>query len=826
MTLTADPVRPSIPAEQVACAHCGQPVPDALIQLVVEQQFCCTGCEAVFQTLHACGLDGYYRLRDLGDATLQPAHPSNDSFLSFDTDAFHQLYVQPRNDGSLSVDLTLEGVTCAACVWLVERLPRVFPGIVEARLSLREATVRLTWDPRQIKLSRIAQSLDKLGYTPHAARSELGREAHRKEARKRLVHVGVAGAIMGNVMLLALALYAGSFGNMDGQYRMFFRCISAGLAMISLCWPGATFFRSAWAAIRMRTTNLDVPIALALAVGGIAGFVNVVINRGEIYFDSLCVLIFLLLVGRFIQYRQQRWADDALGLLFNLTPRSCQRVENGEVVDVPAEALVPGDIVQVRAGDLFPADGIVLSGKSTVNTALLTGESMPAPIAPGTPVHAGAQNIGSVVRFTVQSVGGATRIGKLMRLVEDGIREKPAIVQFADRVGKWFVVAITLVAIATFAYWSRISLPMAIDHTVALLIVTCPCVLGLATPLTIGIAIGRLARRDILVKNGIALEQLSRGGSLLLDKTGTLTEGKLKVLNWYGSQSVRALVARAEQNSNHPVGHALAIDVSSDNMSDAQPLTDIVERGDGGLSARIGYSSLHIGSPAFARRNGVRIPSALQKSVSASELAKCTTVVIAIDRIAVAVAALGDALRQDSANAVDRLRRLHFAPEILSGDAAPVVLSVANQVGVDARHALGGMMPEQKLRHVQQHAGKPVVMVGDGVNDAPALAAADVGIAVHSGAEASLAAADVYIARPGLAPVVELVQLSRKTMRVIHRNLIISLSYNLLAGLLAVGGWMTPMIAAIIMPVSSATVLGLSVLSIGGFIQLRKGVQS
>jgi len=689
MTLTADLVRPSIPVEPVACAHCGLVVPDALIQLGVEHQFCCTGCEAVFQTLHACGLDAYYRLRDLGDSTFQPAHPSNDSFLSFDTDAFHQLYVQSRNDGALSVDLTLEGVTCAACVWLFERLPRVLPGIIDARLSLREAIVRVTWDPRQIKLSRIAQSLDKLGYTPHAARSELGREAHRKEARKRLIHVGVAGAIMGNVMLLALALYAGSFGNMDAQYRMFFRWISAGLAMISLCWPGATFFRSAWTAIRMRTTNLDVPIALALAVGGTAGFVNVVLNRGEIYFDSLCVLIFLLLVGRFIQYRQQRWADDAVGLLFNLTPRSCQRVEDGRVIDIPAEALVPGDLVQVRAGDLFPADGVVLSGTSSINTAMLTGESMPALIAPGSSVHAGAQNIGSVVRFTVQSVGGATRIGKLMRLVEDGIREKPAIVQFADRVGKWFVVAITVVAVATFAFWSRISLPLAIDHTVALLIVTCPCVLGLATPLTIAIAIGRLARRDILVKNGVALEQLSRGGSLLLDKTGTLTEGKLRVLNWYGSQSARALVARAEENSNHPVGRALA-HLGQESHANDQLLSDIIERGDGGLSARIGQSFLHIGSPAFARRKEVDISSSLQTNIKESESTQCTTVVVAIDRTAVAIAALGDALRSDSPSAVNSLRELNFAPEILSGDAAPVVSNIAKQVQVE---------PERTRRH-------------------------------------------------------------------------------------------------------------------------------
>jgi Cu2+-exporting ATPase len=769
----------------------------------------------------------------MGDATIEPAHPTNETFAAFDSPTFHRLYVQPRSDGLCSVDLSLASVTCAACVWLVERLPRVLPGVVEARLSLREATVRLTWNPQQIQLSRVAQSLDRLGYTPHPARSEIGREAHRREARKRLIHLGVAGAIMGNAMLLAFGLYAGSAGHMEEQYRMFFRWLSAALALVSLAWPGATFFRSAWAALRMRTTNLDVPIALALGVGGIAGLINVVLNRGEIYFDSLCVLIFLLLVGRFIQYRQQRWADDAVGLLFNLTPSTCRRVEGDQTIEIPAEAMAPGDVVEVRAGELFPADGIVLHGESTTSEALLTGESMPAPIRVGSAVHAGAQNVGSIVRVTVQSVGNATRIGKLMLLVEDGIREKPAIVQFADRVGKWFVVAITLIAAGTFAYWSRIGLPMAIDHTVALLIVTCPCVLGLATPLTIAIAIGRLARRDILVKNGVALEQLSRGGALLLDKTGTLTEGTLQLTAWFGDQSIRPLVAMAEAKSNHPVGRALAsaapmpVDIkrlpADERCWIDGPLTDIVERGDGGLSARCGKRVLHIGSPAYVDKNGVSDPSSLMKDVRLCQTAGSTAIVIAIDRRAVAVAALGDALRHDSASAVRQLAKLHFEPEILSGDAAAVVASAACSVGIDPAKAHGGMTPEQKLHRAQQRNDRPIVMVGDGVNDAAALAAADVGIAVHGGAEASLAAADVYIAQPGLQPIVELVQMSRRAMRIVKRNLVISLAYNILAGTLAVGGWMTPLIAAIIMPLSSASVLGLAVLSIGGFARPRQG---
>lgn len=802
-------------AAQTTCAHCGLAVPAGLIDENAIVQFCCSGCEAVFKTLHSCGLDAYYRLRELDDAAPRPANPTNKSFASFDSPTFHRLYVQERAGGLLSADLALEGVSCAACIWLLEKLPRLLSGVVEARLSLREATVRVIWDPAQISLSQIAQALDGLGYTPHPARSELGREAQRREVRRRLIHLGVAGAIMGNGMLLALALYAGSFGHMEAQFRTFFRWLSAGLAAISLAWPGATFFKSAWAAVRMRTTNLDVPIAFALVVGGIAGLVNVVLNRGEIYFDSLCVLIFLLLVGRFIQFRQQRWADDAVGLLFNLTPSSCRRVDGDQAIEVPIEAVQPGDQVEVRPGELFPVDGRVTRGCSSSSQALLTGESMPVAIDVGSPVHAGAQNVDSVVRVRVDRIGRDTRVGRLMTLVEEGIREKPAIVEFSDRIGKWFVVAITCAAAATFLFWCRRSVPLAIDHTVALLIVTCPCVLGLATPLTIAMALGRLARRDILVKSGVALERLSEGGSLLLDKTGTLTEGRLGLLGWYGESSVRPIVAAAEAKSNHPVGRALREGI--DGPAESNEISNIVERGDGGISARWGSRQLHIGSPVYAARNSVVLSEDFDSHIRCCENEGLTTIVISIDRFAVAVAKLGDVLRPDSASAIQELRRLGFAPEILSGDARPVVEKVAANVGIHGDKAFGQLTPEQKLFRVRDRSNGLTIMVGDGVNDAAALAAADVGIAVHGGAEASLAAADVYIARHGLQPLVELVRMSRQTMSVVRRNLAISLGYNVLAGGFAAAGWMTPMVAAILMPVSSATVLGLAATSITHF---------
>jgi Cu2+-exporting ATPase len=819
MIAEAPSVVPTVAAaahEAVACAHCALPVPAGLIVAGEERQFCCAGCRAVYETIHACGLDSYYRLREAAAANLRPAAPSAESYDSFDAPAFEKLYVtSDAGVGARRVDLVLEGATCAACVWLVERLPRVLAGVIEARVSLREATVRVTWDPRQVQLSQIARTLNQFGYTPHAAKGQSRRALFRAGERERLIHLAVAGAIMGNTMLLALGLYAGLAGELDAPYRTFFRWTSALLGMISLAWPGAVFFRSAYAALRTRMLNLDVPIALALMVGGVAGTINVVLNRGEIYFDSLTVLVFLLLVGRWMQYRQQRRADSAVELLFSLTPATCHLVDDrGRVTDAPIEAVQPGDLVEVRSGELIPADGVVTAGHSAVNLAMLTGESLPIEVGPLSQVHAGAHNVGSILRVRVDRTGEQTRVGQLMRLVERGAGEKPAIVQFTDRVGAWFVAAVSLAAAVTFACWSRHSLSLAIDHTVALLIVTCPCVLGLATPLTIAMAIGRLARADILVKSGAALERLSRSGEMLLDKTGTITQGELSLVAWVGDESIRGAVAAIERLSTHPIARALA---RLEDTQTSEAPTDVVERNNGGISARIQGAHIRIGSPAFVTADA-EIPAELDEARRKFEAQGLTVVLIDVDGRCVALAALGDGVRDDSRAAIAELSDIGWSASILSGDATAVVRSVATRVGIAQARAEGDVSPEGKLAAIsraQAMAPRGVtVMIGDGVNDAAALAAADVGIAVHGGAEASLAAADVYVARPGLAPLVQLFSTSRRAMRIIRRNLCISLCYNLLAGGLAAAGIMTPLIAAIIMPISSATVLVLAVWSI------------
>lgn len=816
--MTADPPDSDTP---VVCDHCGLNVPPALLESAAEHQFCCGGCAVAFETIRGSGLDDYYAFRDRLAEGRQAARGAGKGYASYDSEAFLDRHATPTAGGYQSVDLRLEGVHCAACVWLVERLPTIADGVVEARLSLGSSRARVVWDPKQTSLSPVAQTLDRLGYAPHPARDASAHRAREAAERKRLTNMAIAGALAGNNMLMAVALYAGVFEGIESQFERLFRWLSLGIGWASLAWPGATFFRGAWAAWRARTANLDQPIALALGIGALVGTANVVLDRGEVYFDSLSVLVFLLLVGRFLQARQQRWAEEAVGLTLSMTPDSCRVVRDGELTEQSTDALEPGDEVEVRPGELLPADGEVLSGQSAIDQSLLTGESRPTPVAAGDPVFAGAQNVAGTLRVSVGAVGNATRVGKLIRLVEDGLADKPPIVQFADRVAGWFVIVVATLAAANLAWWtSTAGLSEAIESTVALLIVACPCALGLATPLTMAVAIGAGSKRGMLIKSAAVLEKLaavrpSTPGRLFVDKTGTLTSGRLTVEHWTGDGGLRRWVAAVEADSPHPIGRALLEALGPAEPSELEQVRDRVERHGFGVTAETPVGRMLIGSPRFAAEQGIMLGGDVAQAIETAQERRLTTVVVALDGQGVAVVSLSDELHADSRARIDWLRSAGWRTEILSGDTAGPVAQVAQGIGLELEAAYATVAPEEKLRRVREATAEPqrltVMMVGDGVNDAAALAAADVGVAVDGGTEASLAAADVYLLEPGIGKLVELVDLGRRTMRVTRRNLTISLGYNLIAVILASAGWITPLVAALIMPLSSLTVLASAV---------------
>jgi Cu2+-exporting ATPase len=803
-TVVREPSAVAVAPVATTCTHCGLPVPTGYVEPGAERQFCCAGCRTAYNILHEHGLERYYDLPERRD---RPVRASGRQYDEFDHPAFHALYVSQMSEGLSRVELYLEGVHCASCVWLVERVPLVVPGVARAELNIRRSLATIEWDGSATPLSAIARTLDSLGYPAHPFRGTARENHRRREDRSALVRIGVAGAIAINVMLASLALYSGWWSGMEAQYALLFRWTALVLTVPALAWPGRVFFVSAVAALRTRTLHMDLPIAVALGAGFGRGVMNTVTDAGPVYFDGVAMLVFLLLCGRYLQLRGQRAAADSAELLFSITPSTARIVgPDGALREAPAEGLVPGDLIDVRAGDTLPADGIVESGVSSLNLALLTGESRPVSSRPGDEVFAGTLNVASALRVRVTQAGETSRLAKLVRQVEEGARRRAPVVLLADRLSGWFTAAVLALAALVYVVWMQIDPAHAVDNAIALLVVTCPCALALATPLAVTAAVGRAARRGILIKGGDALERLAKPATLILDKTGTITEGTISLDRFDGPDWVRPFILALEAESSHPIARAFREGFGLTVLPDVEFSRHIAGSG---VVGRVGGRDVVIGKRPFVLETirSDSSPSGLWPLASGL-VESLTTVWIAIDGHVVARAWFGDAVRPDAARAIRTLRLAGWHVGMASGDDQGVADAVAAQVGIEPRCVVGGASPEAKLAIVERASRRqPVVMVGDGVNDAAAIAAASVGIGVHGGAEASLAAADVYLTRPGLAPLVELTEGARRTMNLIRLGILLSLGYNAVGVGLAVAGMINPLVAAVMMPASSLTVL-------------------
>jgi P-type Cu2+ transporter len=809
---------------ETACAHCGLPV--GTHPLGEDPFFCCTGCSVVFEALHSSGFgDTYYRLRDLAPvrSRQQPAAEVDALQLhELDTPTFLAEQTRALDGGLRQADLFLDGVHCAACVWLVERLPYEVEGVREARLDLPRARLTLAFDPAAVKLSDVAGWLARFGYAAFPTRRE-GTTARTDAERALLVRLGVAWALAGNVMLIAFALYSGLELNGDPRLATAARWMSLALALPSVVYCGAPFFQRAWQSVRLalrardfRRLHMDTPIALGVGVGFAHSAWATVTGTGEVWFDSLSVLIAALLTARWLQLRSRRLAGDATERLLSLIPTMARRLAPAEspagspVEIVRIEELREGDLVEVPAGEVFPADGVVVSGTSSVNNAVLTGESRPEPVAPGVAVEAGATNLSSPLVVRVRATGEATRVGRLLAWIRDHADRRAPVVLLADRLSGYFVVIVLTLAVLTAALWLVLAPAEAAHHVVALLVITCPCALGMATPLAMTIAAGRAARAGIFIKSDEATQLLTCIDAIVLDKTGTLTEGRMALVETAGDARVLPLAAALEAQSNHPIAVALVRAVAGRPPA-AERFEAVIGLGVRGL---VEGHTVMVGRPDWLAEMIGALPAHLAEAPARFAAAGHTPVAVAVDGRIVAVLAIGDRLREDTPATIARWQAEGRRVFILSGDHPKVVAHVARQLGIEPTDAFGGASPERKRDFIEslRTEGRTVLMVGDGVNDAAALQAADAGVAVGGGATASLVAADIFLTRHGLAPVAEALDGARSALGVVRRNLGMSLAYNVLGAALAIAGIVTPLVAAVAMPVSSLAVVASSIL--------------
>lgn len=803
----------SRPAEaESRCLHCGTPFAQRTGRGPSSARFCCSGCETVHSILKERGLsETYYGLRERS-TRLRPPRPvkrAEESFSYLDEPAFLSEYAE-RLEGALEMKFYLEGVHCLACLWLIERLPEFAEGVISADLDLGRSIVSVRVDPGRGDFRRVAGELDLLGYRPHPLRVGEGaaERIRRSENRKLLIRTGVAAAAAGNIMILAVSLYAGA----EGATAQFFRALSLILAAPAVFYSAFPFYQGAIAGLKRRVISIDLPVAIAVVVGFLAGVVNVVAGWGyggavplehayPVYFDSVSVLIFLLLFSRYVLRRVQGRALEAADLQrFVLVPVA-SRIDpaDGRTIEVRTESLRAGDMILVRAGEKIPADGRVLEGFGEIDAALLTGESLPRTAARGDEVFGGCRLVRGELRLRVGAAGRESRVGKLLSRAERERAARVPIVAAADRVARYFVGFVLIVSLGLVAVFAFTDPSEGFRRALALVIVACPCALGLATPLAMGLTLGRASSGGFLIKSADVIERLSRVRTILLDKTGTLTEGRFEVLTWKEEPGrvrpdwLDSAVLAMERHSRHPVGLAIASFLESHDV-DPLPeneLSGVTETSGRGIEARVGGSL-------------VEVRALSEGEVACFEETPVTTVGVFVKGRAVAVVSLGDRIRGDSRPAIARLRDAGYGVGMITGDGRNPSMLVASEVGISPEAVTYSATPERKRELAASY--ERAMMVGDGANDSLAMAASHVAAAVHGSMEVSLRTADVCIDRPGVAPLGDLLMVARDTMGVIRRNFVFSIVYNVAGAAGALLGLITPLAAAILMPLSALTV--------------------
>ena len=648
--------------------------------------------------------------------------------------------------------------------------------------------------------SPLAEAISAIGYHAHPFDPGRQEQVYKDEKTRALRRLAVAGLAMVQVMMLAVALYAGDYEGMSDSLRNFLRWVSLLLTTPVILYAARPFFASAWRDLRRRQLGMDVPVSLAIGAAFIASAWATVTGHGEIYFDSVTMFTFFLLAGRFLEMGARHRAGEAAEELVKLLPATAARLTEAGEERVPVADLAPGDRVLVRPGDGVPADGRVLEGSSSVDESLLTGESLPQVRGVGDLLVGGTVNNESPLVMRVEQVGEATVLSAIVRLLDRAQTEKPAVARLADRVAGWFVAALLLVAAAVAWWWWQHDPAHAFSVTLSVLVVTCPCALSLATPAALTAATGALTRLGVLTTRGHALETLARASHVIFDKTGTLTEGRLRLehvelLGRLDRARCLEIAAALEQASEHPIAHALGAEAPARLQVEAISATPGC-----GVEGLVAGARYRIGTPDFVR--------GLQSSPGvAAPPAAVAGVVLGDMQGFLAHFEFGDRLRDQAVATVARLKALGIEVELLSGDQAAVVQRVADELGIHRYQAR--CLPQDKLRHIQalQASGAVVAMVGDGVNDAPVLAAAQVSLAMGGGTQLAHASADMVLLSEQLPHLADAIQTSRRTLAIIRQNLAWALVYNLVALPLAAAGWIAPWMAAIGMSTSSLVVV-------------------
>ncbi|WP_420938440.1 heavy metal translocating P-type ATPase [Aeromonas veronii] len=783
------------------CFHCGEPVPAnsgySLEIKGIVRPMCCPGCQAVAETIMECGLASYYDHRTAPGTKGDLVPEELAALTHYDLAEVQQDFV--TDSGTLrEIQLTVEGLTCAACAWLIERHLMTLGGLRYINVNTTTHRARIKWDPDQLSLSDILKGFAQIGYRAYPFQTHQQEALYAKEVRSYMFRLALAGLGSMQVMMCAVALYMDLFISVEDEFMVYFKWISLLLSTPIMIYSAQPFYVGAWRSLKQGHLSMDVSVSLALIGAFIASMWATVFNTGEVYYDSITMFVFFLLLGRFLELRARRKASESSSNLARLVPIMATRIDDEGEHEVAAKTLQVGDRVRVLAGATLPADGIIVEGQASLNESMLTGEQLPLLKQPGDQVYAGTINTDAPLQIRVSHRIEESRIAQIMRLQDHALDDKPAIAQMADQLSRHFILALLIIAAAVWTFWHFHQPDQAFWVTLAVLVATCPCALSLATPTALTSATANLTRNSILLRRGHVLDVLTKANRIVMDKTGTLTTGEISLT---GTTTLAEMdethclaIARAmEAQSEHPIARAFRLPTDSISvLPSAREITPVIGHG---ITALVDGVRYRIGS---ARWLGLD---------TAQERGRGLAIYLADEQQVLARFNLEDTLRPDARALIAAFKAAGLQTTVLTGDSSLQADEIARELGVD--ELVKGVSPDGKLAYLKarEAQGDISIMVGDGINDAPVLAGAHASFAMAGGTDLAKNSADAILLADDLSRLLEARVLAMRTRKIIIENFAWSIGYNLLVLPLAACGWLPPYLAAAGMSLSSLIVV-------------------
>ncbi|WP_421261272.1 heavy metal translocating P-type ATPase [Aeromonas jandaei] len=787
------------------CFHCGEPIPAnsgySLEIKGIVRPMCCPGCQAVAETIMECGLASYYDHRTAPGIKGELVPEELAALTHYDLAEVQQEFVTDSGTGretTREIQLTVEGLTCAACAWLIERHLMTLSGLRYINVNTTTHRARIKWDPAQLSLSDILKGFAKIGYRAYPFQTHQQEALYAKEVRSYMFRLALAGLGSMQVMMCAVALYMDLFISVEDEFMVYFKWISLLLSTPIMIYSAQPFYINAWRSLKQGHLSMDVSVSLALIGAFIASMWATVFNTGEVYYDSITMFVFFLLLGRFLELRARRKASESSSNLARLVPIMATLIDQDGEREVAAKTLQVGNRVRVLAGATLPADGVIVAGEASLNEAMLTGEQLPLFKQCGDLVYAGTINTDAPLQIRVTHRIEESRISQIMRLQDHALDDKPAIAQMADQLSRHFILVLLIIAAAVWTFWHFHQPEQAFWIALAVLVATCPCALSLATPTALTSATANLTRNGILLRRGHVLDILTKANRIVMDKTGTLTTGEIRLcattaLGTLDADRCLSIARALEAQSEHPIARAFRLPADEVALlPQASEITPVIGHGITGLVDGVRY---RIGSASWL---GIESDDNAQHGLA---------IYLADEQQLLARFELDDTLRPDAKALIEAFKAAGLQTTILTGDSSPQADEIARTLGVD--ELVKGVTPDGKLAYLKarEAEGEISIMVGDGINDAPVLAGAHASFAMAGGTDLAKNSADAILLADDLSRLLDARRLALRTRKIIIENFTWSIGYNLLVLPLAACGWLPPYLAAAGMSLSSLIVV-------------------